>query len=382
LEQVVGQSIPETKVLAILKNLKLAPQKIKNSWKVTVPPHRLDLTCEEDIIEEVVRFFGFDVLKASLPNINLKKASEPVINALVERASDFLVSRGFYETIHFSFGDGPSFLKLGFKEEQFLKLSNPLSEDAAVLRPTLLAGLIHSFMQNHTRHFHNGIKIFECRSIFRKGTHEERHLAGLYGGPVFPTQWKIKDVPSDIYFGKGILENLFKQINIDFEWKEKAFLNHWHPSQALTVLAAGNQEIGGLGALHPQVATQFELPANIFYFDLNLSLLTQCVKPVDLSFKPLSPYPAVARDLSLVVEKGLSYEKIISSLKAENAPWLSKISLFDVYEGERLPEGKKGVTFSLTYESNEKTLTDEEVNRVHFKIVDSLCRQLGVLLRS
>lgn len=380
LAQVVGQEISDSKVAQILKSLGLSPEKNKKGFKIVPPAYRPDLVCEEDLIEEVVRLVGFDFLESCLPSLPLKAGSKSPSLLLEEKAIDFMAARGFSETINYSFGDEASFVQLGLPPAELLKLANPLSEELAVLRPTLLTGLIQAFKTNR-RFWADGVKFFECRSVFLNDGAEEKHLSGLYTGPLFPTQWKIAAIPTDIYFGKGVLEALSAHLGFDPVFLAQPFSTFFHPGQSLT-LTVKDKVLGGVGALHPEIALRFELPQNVFYFEVNLSVLTQCVKRASIPFKAPSPYPTIARDLSLVAEKSLAYETLVEAIRAEKASWLSEITLFDVYEGERLPEGKKGWTLALTYESEAQTLTDEDVNRVHFGIVDSLCKNLGVQLRS
>lgn len=359
IRQVLGMEIPDRRITQILKSLNLSPKKLKAGWSTMIPEYRSDLNREIDLIEEVVRLQGMGSIKPELPKMAVGQAG--VQGEREDLARNFFVSLGFLETIHLSFcpenGDVNSHA-----------LQNPLSQEEGCLRSSLLPKLLQLAESQS-----GPIRFFELRCVFEE--QETQRLAGILGGTnAFPS-WARKPRKIDFYDGKGILESFFKNQKCHVEFMPDTH-PHFHPDQCLR-LQAGDQVLGYYGLLHPSLTHK---NGELYYFDLDFKALVN-VPEETIHCREISPFPSVTRDLALVVEQSLTHQQILSAIHGKKVEWLKKISLFDVYQGENLEEGKKSLAFTLVYENPLRTLTDEEVNAEHFGLVSYLEGKLQARLR-
>ncbi len=379
LEELVGLSFKPAQVESLLKAEGLIPKKTKQGWLVSVPAYRTDLMREIDLIEEVVRFTGFDGLPSELPPARHRMIVESHESRCLEWAQRYFASQGFFETIHYSFEPAGLSKQAGYEgdESSLLTLQNPISPELSTMRATLLGSLLQSLSERKGEG-----SLFEIRSVYSYDEGrvvEKKRLTGVVGGALLPPHWKGLSRKADFYFIKGIVEQFFKQAGISTQWLV-AQKSQFHPLQCLEV-KTGEQSIGFCGKLHPQLLASFGLPADIFAFDLDYALVASLWGSDPVRFIPYSSLPQVTRDLALLMDKQISYEQLLQAIRQFEMPWLKEVYLFDQYEGEKIPADKKSLALSLVFENEERTLTDEEVNKVHFELVEYLTRTLGVGLR-
>ncbi len=360
LDQIVGEKISPTDVKGVLSRLGMTVAKSVKGFSVTIPTFRADLSREIDLIEEVVRYRGFEKIKSTLPPTLHRPLIESPESFYEEEIRRFFSARGFSETIHYSFCSPVELEKLGVKD--FFSLTNPLSPELSVLRPSLLPSLLGDCRLLKTN---EGVSLFELRTVYTPPNLEQKRLTGVYGG---------KNM--DFFVGKGLLESLFKDGKIPvWKWKRTSEKSEFHPAQCVEIIL-NDKVLGYFGRLHPQLA-----PQPLYAFDLDYSVLARVWKSNDISFKPLSPFPSIVRDMALVADRELSFETLVQTIRDSQVLLLKDISLFDVYEGDKIAADKKSLAFSLVYADPTRTLTDEEVNKVHFALVKNLCDKLGVSLR-
>ncbi|MBI4412688.1 MAG: phenylalanine--tRNA ligase subunit beta [Deltaproteobacteria bacterium] len=386
IERVLGIAVKPAEVKRILGRLGLkqspapkgAPVGVRGGVKATVPSYRRDLTREIDLIEEVIRFTGFEKIPSALPPVFLRSKGS-ADGGFEETIRNFFIARGFFETIHYSFC-GPKDLEKGGYGGPVVPLSNPLTKEWAVLRPTLLPALLETYKKNRA-HTDGPIRLFEIRSVFAPPSAEVKRLSGISGGPLGPKNWREGGRVMDFFDGKGVLEEFFRNNRIFPIRFQKLSRKEYHPGQSVAVYA-GEDLLGCFGKVHPALLLKYEIMDPVFAFDLDYAALEQKFRErKEAVFKPLSPYPRVVRDLALVMDLSLSHEAILQAIHEAHVPALKEAALFDVYQGEKLPAGKKSLAFSLVYEDPEKTLTDAGVNEAHFALVERLTQKLGVALR-
>jgi phenylalanyl-tRNA synthetase beta chain len=260
-------------------------------------------------------------------------------------------------------------------------LDNPISADMDTMRPSLLPGLIKSAMRNINRGQKN-LQIFEQGHTFfnkkGKGSHEISCFAALATGPYPNSVWKESGKPFDFYDLKGALQTLADhfQVALDYRSSKRSFLDSGQSAEGF----AGDRCIAYLGRLCPVMARRLELSTDIFVFELSMEALAAAI-PDRTRFQPIPKYPETYRDISLLVDQTVQAQTISDLIRKTSGPLIRRVELFDQYQGKRLPPGKKSLTFALSFQSPEKTLTDEEVNPIFEKIVGSLSKQLGAALR-
>lgn len=379
LEQVLGIKIKTSEVFRILKSLGLNPVKIRSGWRLTIPVYRYDLTREIDIIEEVVRIYGYDQIKSELPIGRRQEPRRSSESFYENRVRHFFADRGFFETIHYSFCDPDEVTKTGY-DGSFIPLSNPLSREMSVMRPTLLPGLLQAYAQNRGVR-EQGLSFFELRTVYSPPRTERKRLGGLYGGSKGSQLGIHSERAMNFFDGKGLLESFFNLARIpEIKFEPCRNRPEFHPGQAAQISSRG-EILGYFGKIHPHLLAKEEIKESLFYFDLNYSLIVQKWGSEAILFEPVSPFPRIARDMALVMDVGMSHDQILKTIQEFHVPWLKEVSLFDIYKGEKLPPGKKSLAFSLVYENPQRTLTDEEVNQAHFALVGRLKKKLGVDLR-
>lgn len=382
IQRILGVKVPEDEVLRVLRGLDCELSVQKEAYEVLVPSCRSDLTRPVDLIEEIVRLRGMDQIPAEMPSFVLRSTVEPAGSCLERVIKEFFVSAGFRETLHYSFGDPGLFKSVFPQGRDFLSLKNPLSEDLSAMRQSLLPQLLQCYKKNHLKQ-ESGLRFFECRSIYpldeRGQVRERKVLAGLYGGPLWGRNRFGLKRETDFFDGRGLLDSFFKQARINVDCREDS---SWpfHPGQCVLYKSDG-ETVAQLGALHPELLQSFKIAECLYYFVMEFEFVAGRYQKSALRYVPFAMLPPVYRDLALVAPRELKNEAILQAIEAEKPPELKSVELFDLYEGEPLPAGKKSLAYSLTYEPQRESLTDEAVNAMHFSLVEKIKTRLGVDLR-
>lgn len=394
--QLTGMEIPIEEMVNALTRLQLGVELENGVIKVTVPTFRGDITREVDLIEEVVRLFGYNKIPTVLPKGESTQGKKTFEQAMEDRIKDVATGLGLFEIITMSFINPGSFDLLNLTVEHPLRkavaVQNPLSEEQGVMRTTLLPGLVSTTARNLARK-NKDLAFFEIGKIFipeQAGETTEENLQELpceiltLGAVVTgntPSGWNQKAEPMDYYYLKGILEGIFDSMGIT-NISYLACENHpsFHPGRTAEVLLAG-KAIGFIGELHPEVLENYRINSKTYVFEINLDKVIGAAVKTKL-YKPLPKYPAVERDMALVVSTEVSAQELSKEIKDQGKPLLKEIKLFDVYTGEQIQKGYKSLAYSLVFQSKDKTLTDEEVNAVFGKVKEALETKYGAQLRS
>jgi phenylalanyl-tRNA synthetase beta chain len=351
---------------------------------VTAPYWRSDISLAEDLIEEVARIIGYDQIPVTMLSQPVPRQDPAPILKLKQEARQSLTGYGFQEVITYSLTSLDLLNKLlpepHSLEPAPLRMANPMTADQEYLRPSLRANLLTALEANR-RHEEGSIRLFELGRVYLPRPndlpHEPEMLCGILTGPRFEQSWRGGDEPLDFFDAKGIVEGLLSQLGVEasFEPSEDESL---HPSKQAAIVVDNNR-LGVIGELHPKVAEAFELARDVYLFEINLTALLPFTIGHKL-FQPIPRFPAVVRDIALVVDAGVTNQQAQYIIKG--FPLVTGVALFDVYSGGQLPAGKKSLAYRITFQSPTHTLTDEEVNEVQEQILDKLTKELGATLRS
>lgn len=389
-ERSLGMHFERDEIAGILQALEFDVELVdETTVRATTPDHRLDITGSHDLVEEVARIYGYDRLPSTLPSDELppQRTNRALIHE--ERVRDILVGAGLQEVITYPLLSIEREAALRTNEhvevdEPYLTLTNPISPERASLRHTLLASLLEVTRDN--LRFRDRVAVFEVGRIYLPvgdGLPEEpRRLGIAMTGPRKMAGWLDGgDDFMDFFNLKGAVEALLDRLHIDdvaFEAGEHPAL---HPGRTATLSVTG-EEVGVLGELHPAVRERFDLPDRpVAVAEIDLDALLEHVKEEDL-YETISRYPAVVQDIALVVDEGVPAAQVQALIYEAGGELLRRVELFDVYAGEQIPEGKKSLAYSLTYQAQDRTLTDEEVAEVQKRIVVQTEADLGARLRT
>ncbi len=381
---VLGTEIEPATMQEILTRLGFGVETARSVYSVTVSSFRSDVTREIDLIEEIARVYGYDNIPTALPKGDIPvPAPDPKVEVR-KRIKQFLLAAGMMEVVNYSFSDPNSFDKIRFAVDNPLRnaipLQNPLSPEMSVLRTTVLPGLLENAQRNRN-HQIDTIALFEIGSVFIHSDEqkEPERVSGILAGQVGEGVYSNPYRQPDFYDIKGLAEGVLEVCGIADYKLQKTGAPTFHPGRNAAVML-GDRQIGIFGEAHPEVLENYDLPYKAYLFDFDMEALVDAAIFAK-RFEPISVYPTVERDLAIVVDKETLSDMPTELIYKTGGEWVESVRLFDVYEGEQVPEGKKSLAYTIIYHSATETLTDKAVNALHDKIVKRLNQELGAELR-
>ncbi|MEK5305087.1 MULTISPECIES: phenylalanine--tRNA ligase subunit beta [Bacillus] len=381
--KVLGMSISKEDMIQIFNKLGFTVGESNDVLVVTVPSRRMDITIEEDLIEEVARLYGYDNIPSTLP------ATAGTVGGLTQyqvkrrKVRRFLEGAGLSQAITYSLTNQHKSTAFALNPAYQTRLSLPMSEERSVLRQSLLPNLLDSVAYNLARQA-DSFAFYETGSVFLAETEgakpvEKEHVAGALTGLWHKNLWQGEKKAVDFYVAKGIAEGLFEKLGVSEEITYvQAEREGLHPGRTADVHLNG-KVIGFVAALHPVVEKELDLKETyVFEFDLTDVMTSETE---DMKYTAIPRFPAVTRDIALVVDQHISSGQLEQVIYEAGGQLLTDLSVFDVYEGEHMEEGKKSVAFSLQYLNPEQTLTEEEVTAVHTNVLKALEDTYQAVLR-
>ncbi|MBW1814658.1 MAG: phenylalanine--tRNA ligase subunit beta, partial [Deltaproteobacteria bacterium] len=374
-----------------LKSIEFKVDKTGNDRLQVIPLScRVDITRFEDITEEIARLFGYNNIKTTFPLIPAEARHPSKKIESRDRIKCLLTGLGFNEAINYSFISKLSCDRLNLKPDdkkrQVVDVLNPLSEDQSVMRTSLIPGLLETMKYNISVQNRN-LKLFEIGNVFfntgQKDSlpDEVEMLAGLWTGKRVDAVWFSKEINCDFYDIKGAVEELLGNldiVNTDFNRMPTASCFYTKPGFTAQVIIK-DEPIGLVGELHPKVLNNYDLKQTAFIFELNFDRLISYM-PDTKSVSPIPKFPATSRDITLIVNKDIEANKILQSVIDLNEELVENLHLFDVFEGDPIPAGRKSISFRITYRSSSETLEDNRVNNLHKSISDRLLKKVDATL--
>ncbi|WLD92319.1 phenylalanine--tRNA ligase subunit beta [Alkalihalobacillus sp. AL-G] len=387
--KVLGTSIATEEVQEIFQRLDFNYGIEEDSFQVEVPTRRPDITLEEDLIEEIGRIYGYDTIPTTLPEGSTTQGALTDGQKKRRNVRRYLESEGLFQAITYSLTTERKANQYnGFEtdgEPDYVSVSMPMSEERAVLRRTIIPQLLEVVEYNQNRQM-NDVAVYEVGSTYlakdsgmNELPNEHQKLAGAISGLWHAHPWQREKKAVDFYVVKGILDGLFQLLGVEDRVEyEQAKRNGFHPGRTAIIMLDGKQ-VGVVGQLHPADQKEWDIKET-FVFELELDLLFDTdVDPV--LFEALPRFPSITRDIALVLDQDIQAGEVKSGIKAAGGKLLKNVSIFDLYEGDRLEEGKKSIAYSLTYFDPERTLTDEDVTKAHDKVLDFVKDKFNAVMR-
>ena len=350
-----------------------------NGWTVGVPSYRFDLEIEADLLEELARIYGYNQLPVSLPSASLSPKAKAERIAPLAGIREALLQQGYYEAVTYSFVD-PAIQKHFSEPAEVISLANPISSDMADMRTSLWPGLLNALKYNlHRQQSH--LRLFETGLVFsRQGESivQDRAIGGVLTGMRNSEGWSNSKENADFYDLKGHVESLLdKAAGLQYFSFHPGQHRSLHPGQSAEV-RKGDETVGFLGALHPSIQQALDINQPVYLFELDLKKISE---GEIIRFEPLSKFPEVKRDISIIVEETVMLDDIIKVISEEEGDIFKSVTLFDQYQGENISKGRKSLSLSLTWQDRSRTLTDEDVSPLVNNIINKLETKLNATLR-
>ena len=373
----LGTDISKEDMKKYLDLLDLKTEINGENLNVNIPTFRIDISIKEDIAEEVARIYGYDKIPTTIFKVSTEREPKYKNEILSEEVIDAMIGSGLNQSISYSFISPKVFDKINLPQDSELrnvvKIKNPLGEDYSVMRTTTIHSMMESLGRNYSRN-NDYVRLFEVGKIYIPNK-DERAL---------PTEKNILTIgmygSCDYLDLKGVVENIIDTLGL----KKVSFVREsentsYHPGKT-AALVIGKTKSGVLGEVHPDVADNYGVDVNCYLAELDLDILFSNAETTK-KYKPLPKFPAVTRDIALLVSDEVLVQEIEDTIKKTGGNLVEKVKLFDIYKGAQIPNGKKSIAYAIAYRDEKKTLTDNDVNKVHDKILRSLEYKLGAVLR-
>ncbi|MEK7709117.1 MAG: phenylalanine--tRNA ligase subunit beta, partial [candidate division NC10 bacterium] len=385
IQRVIGICPPREEVVRILQGLGFAVDEAKEPPDIVVPSFRRDVSMEDDLAEEVIRVWGYDRIPSTLPGGSLALVRQPAALRRAARVKQALAAAGLSEVITYSFVDPERLRLLGWDpaSPELMALRNPLSQERSILRPSLVPGLLEAVATNRHRQIPD-VRCFEVGRVFRSGgpdglAREEARVGIALAGLRFRRAWYAGRDTVDLHDAKGVAEHVLASLGVE-EYEVRASASPFLEEGRRGELVVGGEAVGWFGelALGPQEG--YDLAGPVFLAELSLDRLG-ALPPRRVRYRALPHFPAVQRDVAFVMPQALAVEEVEREIRQRGGALLKSVTLFDVYAGKGVESGMRSVAWSLTFQADDRTLTDEEVNALHAAIIEAVKKRFRIALR-
>ena len=387
----MGEDIPRDFIVDTLQRLGCTVDASdEETLKVEAPTYRPDLEREIDLYEEVLRLYGMDRIPSTLPGSPERVGVKTEEQRILDKINNTLRACGLNETMTYSFADPHELEQLRMPTEGLgipVELLNPLNAEQSVMRQSIIPGLLRSVAYNQSRGVHN-VQLYETGVVFygaegKKSPKERQKLAVVMAGAMNDAEWNRPPVPFDFFDGKGVIESLIRELAIAklrFKALSAEEAPHLQPGRAAQVMDGGTF-LGWIGEIHPLACEAFEAQAPVVAFELDLDALIKCARPAR-DYVDVPVFPAVTMDVAFVVDESVTHEQLMRCISSAGGKLLDKAQLFDVYrDEERVGAGKKSMAYALEYRAADRTLTTEEVDKQHARLIKKVCGATGAEVR-
>lgn len=353
-------------------------------FTVSVPRRRWDIAIQADLVEEIARIYGYDKLPTTLPEAAGTVGELTIAQKLRRKVRTLAEGAGLSEIISYALTTPEKAVAFTPNPSHLTELMWPMSVDRSALRQNIVSGMLDTIAYNVARK-NKSLALYEIGKVFEQPGNPKEELpkeidtfALALTGLVAEKDFQTPTQPVDFFYAKGILEAILAKLEVSVQFVATKAMASMHPGRTALIEHDG-QVIGYLGQVHPQTAKDFDIPET-YVAELNLNALEAALKP-DLVFEDITKFPAVSRDIALLLSEEVSHQDVLDAIAASGVKRLTKVKLFDVYAGEKLGHGKKSMAYSLTFQNPKDNLTDEEVAKYMDKITKSLTEKVGAEVR-
>lgn len=381
IHRIIGEEIPSDKIKQILESLEISILSDKDGeLLVSVPPYRVDVRREADVVEEVLRLYGYNKIEISSQiKASLNPSARPDPERVKDTTADLLIANGYREILSNSLTKA----SLAVDEERSVKVLNALSSDLDTMRQTLVHGVLKAVSYNQKRQKEN-LKLFEFGHVYytkeESGYKETERLAIALEGELDPGLWSKDASDASFYNIKSVVEGVLTKLGISsFQVKETSSEDspfiyglHYH---------RGQQELVNFGKLKKSVLKLSDVDSDVFYADFNWTSILKAISKNTIKFKEIAKFPSVRRDLSLLLDEQVDFEALKKIAHKTDRKLLKEVGVFDVYRGDKLPEGKKSYALTFLFLDEEKTLTDKKIDAIIQKLIINFEKELGAVVR-
>lgn len=377
INKLLGVNVPMDQFINILESLEFKCNLVSSEvLELEVPTFRLDITKDADILEEIARIYGYDNIPSASLEGNATAGVKTEKQKFIDNVKSNSIACGLNEILTYSFVSPRGVDKINLpaddEKRNFVKIMNPLGEETSVMRTTLIPNMLDVISTNIS-HKVEEVSAFECGNTFipQEGLPIEtkKYCVGMYGKEV------------DFFVLKGVVESILNNVGLKgYEIEPETTNLTFHPGRCAKIVY-NNIYIGTFGELHPDVIENYNLGQRVYVAEINIDTVFENLN-LTKSYNPLPKYPSTSRDIALIVKDEVFVKQIEDIIKANGGDLVESYKLFDVYKGAQIEEGHKSIAYSITYRSKEKTLTDEDVAKVHEKILSELSEKLNANLRS
>ena len=371
-KRLLGVEIKNSDIITYLDLLEIKTEVKGDVIICTIPYFRTDLVIQEDIVEEIGRLYGFCNLNPTpilAPNTIGRKSKKRILE---DKIKNILLNLGLYEITTYSFIGGSIIKKSKMNTQNTVKILNPLGEEFNIMRKSLIPNIIEVLSKN-LNYKNEDLLVYELGNTF--------HTVENYEVPLEKKRLVIGSYGKyDFYYIKDVIINLFNVLNIkNIEFIKNNCIDYFHPGVCADILANG-EKVGEIGQISYDVCKNFSIKKNIFVCEIDIEKIRDKVSLIKI-YEPIIKYPAVKRDLAIIVDKDIDSGRIEKIFKNNSNNLLKNIELFDIYTGNQINKGKKSMAYKLTFQSKEKTLVDEDINSLIDNMLFDLKEQLGAYLR-
>lgn len=377
INKLLGVNVPMDQFINILESLEFKCNLVSSEvLELEVPTFRLDITEDADILEEIARIYGYNNIPSASLEGNATAGVKTDKQKFIDNVKSNSIACGLNEILTYSFVSprGVDKINLPANDEKrnFVKIMNPLGEETSVMRTTLIPNMLDVISTNIS-HKVEEVSAFECGNTFipQEGLPIEtkKYCVGMYGKEV------------DFFVLKGVIESVLNNVGLKgYEIEPETTNLTFHPGRCAKIVY-NNIYIGTFGELHPDVIENYNLGQRVYVAEINIDTVFENLN-LTKSYNPLPKYPSTSRDIALIVKDEVFVKQIEDIIKANGEDLVESYKLFDVYKGSQIAEGYKSIAYSITYRSKDKTLTDDDVNKVHHNIIRELEEKLDAKLRS
>ncbi|MEA2043698.1 MAG: phenylalanine--tRNA ligase subunit beta, partial [Bacteroidota bacterium] len=389
-ERLIGTKIPKEDIKRILNALEIeVEQETEEELRLKIPTYRIDVTREADVIEEILRIYGYNNIEVSHKvKSAISYEKKPNKNKLQNIVSDFLSADGFSEAMSNSLTKSEYYKKMpAFNHEQSVKILNPLSNDLDVMRQSLIFGGLEAIKRN-INHRNENIRLYEFGNVYQfsntengalENYTEKEKLAVFLSGNKNEKHWKTDEQKFSFYDLKSHVERILTRIGFDTDSLNVTETDNKNFALGISI-RLNKKIIAEYGQLSTVLCKHFDIEQDVFYAEFYLSNLIASL-PANATYKKISKYPSVRRDLALLVDKSIRFEQIKTIAEKANKKLLKKTDVFDIFEDKKLGKGKKSYAVSFIFQDEQKTLKDKQINKIMDKIIKNCQSELGAEIR-